>query len=315
MQIMADKELIILDENTIKGMVYEIRGQKVMLDFDLARIYGYETKAFNQQVSNNSDRFEEDFRFQLYKKEWNPILRSKFLTANSLPSKRRYLPFAFAEQGIYMLMTVLKGDLATQQSKTLIRLFKAMKDALVETNGLLQNNNPYIENRFEAVERDIGEIKGQLGVIMSQFDDPTAKREFLILDGQRIEADAAYQSIYLKAKESIAVVDDYVSIKTLHLLKSCQKGVTITLLSDNVARPPLGQSDLDDFQADTGNPISMKPTQKRFHDRYVILDYGLETEMIYHCGASSKDSGKAITMIMRVEDPRIYRQVFESFLK
>ena len=96
-----------------------------MLDFELAEIYGYETRSFNQQVKNNIEKFEEDFRFQLTKEEIEN-LRSKFFISSWGGS--RYRPYAFTEQSIYMLMTVLKGDLATKQSKALIRTFKQMKD-------------------------------------------------------------------------------------------------------------------------------------------------------------------------------------------
>ena len=109
-----------------------------MLDFELAEIYGYETKTFNQQVKNNIEKFDDDFRFQLTKEEWE-FLRSKNLTSKSETGSggRRYLPFAFTEQGIYMLMTVLKGELAVKQSKALICTFKQMKDYIVENQGLI----------------------------------------------------------------------------------------------------------------------------------------------------------------------------------
>ena len=103
-----------LNEETIESMIYEIRGAKVMLDFELARIYGYETRDFNNQVKNNIERFDNDFRFQLTTDEWNDILRLKKSTANSI-SKIRYFPHAFTEQGIYMLMTVLKGGIVNEQ--------------------------------------------------------------------------------------------------------------------------------------------------------------------------------------------------------
>ena len=106
-----DNTIIVLNTKTIKDRIYEIRNQKVMLDFDLAEIYGYTTKAFNQQVKNNIDKFDNDFMFKLTQKEIDN-LRSKFLTSSWGGS--RYAPYAFTEQGIYMLMTVLKGDLATK---------------------------------------------------------------------------------------------------------------------------------------------------------------------------------------------------------
>lgn len=128
----AEDAPIILSEESIKDKIYTIRGQRVMLDVDLAKIYGYTTKTFNQQVKNNIQKFDEDFRFQLTKEE-TENLRSKFLTSSW--GGARYLPHAFTEQGIYMLMTVLKGDLATRQSKSLIRLFKRMKDYLSDSHG------------------------------------------------------------------------------------------------------------------------------------------------------------------------------------
>ena len=98
-----NNEIIIpeLNSKTIESMIYEIRGEKVMLDFELAKIYGYETKNFNNQVKHNIERFENDFIFQLSSDEWNNVLRLKKTTANSI-TKNRYLPYAFTEQGIYM---------------------------------------------------------------------------------------------------------------------------------------------------------------------------------------------------------------------
>ena len=111
-------EMMFVNHESLVKKIYIIRGQKVMLDFELAEIYGYSTKRFNEQVKNNADKFDEDFMFQLSQDEWE-ILRSKNSTSNSEQGSggRRYLPYAFTEQGIYMLMTVLKGELATKQSK------------------------------------------------------------------------------------------------------------------------------------------------------------------------------------------------------
>jgi hypothetical protein len=114
-------EVIELDSEKIESMIYYVRGQKVMLDFELAEIYGYETKNFNRQVKNNNDKFDEDFMFQLSKEEYKEILRCKNFTSSW--GGTRHLPYAFTEQGVYMLMTVLKGELAIRQSKALIRIF------------------------------------------------------------------------------------------------------------------------------------------------------------------------------------------------
>jgi hypothetical protein len=124
---MTDNEIMIIDEQSLKNKIYTIRGQQVMLDADLAEIYGYTTKAFNQQVKRNIDRFPEDFMFRLTKDEVIKNLRSQNVTLD-VGAYSKYPPNVFTEQGIYMLMTVLKGSDAVEQSKTLIRLFKRMKD-------------------------------------------------------------------------------------------------------------------------------------------------------------------------------------------
>ena len=106
-----------------------------MLDFEIAEIYGYETKNFNRQVKNNTDKFDEDFMFQLSKEEYKEILRCKNFTSSWGGS--RYTPYAFTEQGVYMLMTVLRGDLAIKQSRDLVRTFKKMKDYILGNQNLI----------------------------------------------------------------------------------------------------------------------------------------------------------------------------------
>ena len=117
--------VIEITEEYMKERIYEIRGQRVILDSDLSEIYGYTTKAFNQQVKNNIEKFDEDFMFELTDDEVEN-LRSNFLTAN-LNSKSRYNPHVFTEQGLYMLMTVLKEPLAVKQSKALRNVWQHCK--------------------------------------------------------------------------------------------------------------------------------------------------------------------------------------------
>ena len=117
-------ELMLITKENVKDKIFIIRDQKVMLDFHLAEIYGYTTKAFNQQVQRNIKKFDDDFRFQLTYEETVDISRSQIVTLNDgiRGHNIKYLPYAFTEQGIYMLMTVLKGEKATEQSKILIYL-------------------------------------------------------------------------------------------------------------------------------------------------------------------------------------------------
>ena len=173
--VIVNSGFSLIDENLLKSRIYTIRGVKVMLDADLAEIYGYSTKAFNQQVKNNIERFAEDFRFQLSEAEILLLSRSNFLTSiqvKGVKGGRSYKPYAFTEQGIYMLMTVLKGDLAIQQSMALIRLFKRLKDYVV-SEGLLINGSDVIPLALQTAQntRDIAEVSSDVKVFSGEVYD------------------------------------------------------------------------------------------------------------------------------------------------
>ena len=127
-------EVAIVSEENIYDKIYTIREKKVMLDFELAEIYGYTTTRFNEQVKNNIEKFDYDFMFELTKEEFENLMSKK---STSSWGGRRKLPKVFTEQGIYMLMTVLRGELATKQSKALIRTFKKMKDYIINNQELI----------------------------------------------------------------------------------------------------------------------------------------------------------------------------------
>ena len=164
-----DKKVIVplkVTEESIKNMICLIRGQRVMLDVDLAEIYGYETKNFNRQVKNNAARFEgEDFMFQLTDEEVVELSRCKNFTLNrgsGRGSNVKYKPHAFTEQGIYMLMTVLRGELAIRQSRALVIAFKTMKDYIIENRDILGAKEILqISVQTQKNTNDIAEIKEQ----------------------------------------------------------------------------------------------------------------------------------------------------------
>ena len=325
---MADKkssEVIIVNEATMKNKIFRIRGQQVMIDSDLAEIYGYTTKAFNQQVKNNIVKFPADFRFQLTRDEVSQISRSKFLTSmqtTGIKGGRAYLPYAFTEQGVYMLMTILKGELATNQSLALIRLFKSMKDYLAENHQLMSNQSILaLINRVDEHSQKISEIektmvtKNALANVMQLFDERLVEDEILILDGQPFKADEAYQKIYRSAKRRIILVDDYIGVKTLHHLAHSKEGVEITIISDNMSHPRLRLSEYNDFLIENpANEITFKHSLRRVHDRYIIIDRGMKNMAMYHCGASSKDAGKRITTITKISDADEYAETVSELL-
>ncbi|MDU5087226.1 MAG: ORF6N domain-containing protein [Anaerococcus vaginalis] len=322
---MADenKEIVIVDDKTIQEKIYFIRGQKVMLDADLAEIYGYETKNFNRQVKNNIEKFEgEDFMFQLTENEFEN-LRCKNFTSSWGGS--RYLPNAFTEQGIYMLMTVLRGELAIRQSRALIRTFKQMKDFIIENQDFIGSKElVQIAIQTNQNTNDIAEIKSQMATkedlkkVMDNFIDPDTYKHFLLMNGDKIEADVAYTKIYKSAKKSIYVIDNYIGLKTLELLRAAKDNVEIIVFSDNVKnKDMLTKNILNDFRRDYPNiNLKMKVAGKKYHDRYIAIDYGTENEAFYLCGASSKDAGNKISSITKIEESSkdMYHTMFGGML-
>lgn len=311
---MEEKQIISININNIKDCIYIIRGQKVMLDFDLARIYGYETKNFNRQVKNNIEKFDDDFMFELTKDEWAKILRCKNFTANSF-SKSRYLPHAFTEQGIYMLMTVLRGKLAIEQSKQLIKCFKLMKDYIAESGNLLTNTNSYIESKFASYDKRFKTIENKLDIVMDNFIDPSSYKLFLIMNGAKIGADLAYQTLFGSAKESIIIVDDYVGLKTLDHLKVCSEDIKIYICSDNVARNGLTQNYIDDFINEMNIYLTLRPTNNAIHDRLIVIDYDTKNERLFLSGPSSKDAGNKIGTIIEIDDRELYHPIINKLLE
>ena len=315
----AKPDFSLIDENLLKSRIHTIRGVKVMLDADLAEIYGYSTSRFNEQVKYNIDRFDEDFRFQLKKEEAGCLI-------SEIPTSKRggtrKLPYAFTEQGIYMLMTVLKGERAIAQSKALIRLFKQMKDYIVAENQLLLGNNAITEIAAQTVQntRDIALLSNEmrdnresLQKVMENFVDPASFRHYLILNGQKLEADVAYAQIYGMAKKSVMVLDNYVDVKTLDLLRNVPKGVSVMIFSDQYGKTYLTDSVVTDFKAARPDAaFDVKAAGNMFHDRYIYLDYGLDSEKLFHCGASSKDAGGKVTTIMQIERPEVYHPLIEA---
>ena len=335
-----NKEIVIVDDKTIQEKIYFIRGQKVMLDSDLAEIYGYETKMFNRQVKRNIEKFEgDDFMFQLTDEEVYELSRCHFGTLNNgqgRGSNIKYKPYAFTEQGIYMLMTVLRGELAIRQSRALIRMFKQMKDYIVENRDFLsskemvqlslqtnKNTNDIMQHSKEIAKLDdkISTLatKEDLKKVMDNFIDPDTYKHFLLMNGDKIEADVAYTKIYKSAKESIYVIDNYIGLKTLELLRAAKDNVEVIIFSDNVRnKDMLTKNILNDFRRDYPNiNLKMKIAGKRYHDRYIAIDYGTENEAFYLCGASSKDAGNKISSITKIEESSkdMYHTMFGGMLK
>ena len=266
--------------------------------------------------------------FQLTDEEVYELSRSQNVTLKRVTgrgSNIKYNPYAFTEQGIYMLMTVLRGELAVKQSKALIRMFKQMKDFIVENQDFISSKElVQIAIQTNQNTKDIAEIKSQMATkedlkkVMDNFIDPETYKHFLLMNGDKIEADVAYTKIYKSAKKSIYVIGNYVGLKTLELLRAARDKTQIIVFSDNVKnKDMLTKNILDDFRKDYHNiDLKLKIAGKKYHDRYIAIDYGTGNEAFYLCGASSKDAGNKISSITKIEESSkdMYHDMFSKML-
>ncbi|MDY5577976.1 MAG: ORF6N domain-containing protein [Lachnospiraceae bacterium] len=325
-------ELMTVDN--ICNRVYVIRGQQVMLDYDLAELYGYEVKALNQQVKRNIDRFPEDFMFQLKKEEIpEEFSKSQIVTLNEKGDKRgtniKKMPYAFTEQGIYMLATVLKGKLAEQQSIFIMRAFREMRHYIKQNQQFVTQSEMRlvtakvseisvqvagISDWKKKTQNDIEDIQKSIDTLNENFVSDKDFKNFVIYKGQKFEADAAYIDIYQQATSCIYVVDDYMNTKTLQMLSQKKQGVEVILFTENGhgRKGFLTSAVVSDF-INQYPPLRIK-SNPDCHDRLIVLDYGLPTEQAYHCGASSKDAGKKLCAINKIENIAMIHPVIDNLL-
>ena len=292
-----------------------LRDKQVMLDRDLATLYGVETKVLNQAVKRNQERLPERSCFQLDNEEY-ANWRSQFVTSNADKKGLRRAPYAFTEQGVAMLASVLRSDTAIRVSLQIMDAFVEMRHYLMSNRSLIGSNDlAKLSLQTERNTNDIAEIKRDMKNVMSNFIDPTTYKHFLIFNGQKLEADIAYTQIYSMAKKSIIIVDDYVGVKTLDLLRGVAKHISVKIYSDEKGPEQLTKQTLNDFRAVRQDvTISVGRTRNKFHDRYVFLDYGSPNEKLFHCEASSKDAGNKITTIMQIECPQVYHTMIEELI-
>ena len=287
---MEKKNLTLHNVDDFKGKIYTIRGVQVMLDSDLAEIYGYEVKKLNQQVKRNINRFPPDFMFQLTREEFNLVksqyenidLKSQFVTSSW--GGIRKLPNAFTEQGIYMLATVLRGDLADQQSIFIMRAFREMRNFL-QNNASLFAEIDTIQKHL--IESDIHhkEHDKQIAELFSLMDKYKVKdTQGIFFQGQIFDAYAKFQSFIAQAQKEIVLIDNYVDITVLERLSTKNNGVDVIIYT--LPNTRLTTQDVRSFNAQYPT-LTVRHTTS-MHDRFLIID----NSILYHLGASLKDLGR-----------------------
>jgi len=264
---------IIINEQTIQNKIYTIRGIQVMLDRDLAKLYGVETKVFNQAVKRNIKRFPESFRFQLTKEELEN-LRSQFVTfKENLNTK--YLPYVFTEQGVSMLSAVLKSDIAIEMSIKIIETFVNMRKIIL--------SNSLIFERFERIENRLNLHDEKFNQIFEALEDKSElQKQGIFYNGQVFDAYKFINDIIKQAKISIKLIDNYID-ETVLVLFSKIPDIKVTIYTKLNKQLNL---DFKKYKEQYNN-IELKEF-KNSHDRFLIID----DNEIYHIGASLKDLGK-----------------------
>lgn len=267
----------IISQNEIENRIYSIRGKQVMLDTDLANIYQVETKVFNQAVKRNSERFPENFCFQLTSEEWE-VLRSQFVTLNAKRGQhRKYLPFVFTEQGIAMLSGVLKSIVAIKVSIEIMNAFVEMRRMLI--------SNATLFHRLDKIELKQLEANQKFEKIFKALEsDKLHSDKGVFYNGQVFDAYTFVSDIIRSAKTSIILLDNYVDDTVLTLLGKRSTNVTAVIYTKNISN----QLRLDLQRYNSQYPPIEIELFTEAHDRFLIID---DTEL-YHIGASLKDLGK-----------------------
>lgn len=262
-----------LKQENIEELIHVIRGQKVMIDSDLAMLYGEETKYLKRSVRAHIKRFPDDFMFELTKEEV-ASLRCKNSTINKRGGNR-YPPYAFTKNGIAMLSSVLNSETAIDANIYIMRAFTKSYDFPPSSSDVSQ--------RIANIEHHQIETDKRIDEVFKRLDAHTPATQGIFFEGQIFDAYQFVCELVRKAKKSIVLIDNYVDDTVLILLDKRESGVTATIYTQHLSQ----QLQLDIARHNAQYPpIEVKPFN-RAHDRFLLID-----EEVYHIGASIKDLGK-----------------------
>lgn len=267
------------DTIDIQPMIKVIRGQQVMLDSDLSALYGVETRRLNEQVKRNIERFPDDFMFQLRKEELDNLMSQN---ATSSWGGTRKLPYAFTEQGIAMLSSVLKSQTAVEVNIRIMRAFIAMR-RFIATNAQLFQRLETIEYHQLEMKQHQEVTDRRIDEVFKHLDADIPLMQGIFYDGQVFDAYRFVSDLIRKAKQSIVLIDNYVDDTVLTLLDKRSEGVSATIYTQRVS----SQFQLDVDRHNSQYPLIEIKRFNKAHDRFLLID-----NEVYHIGASIKDLGK-----------------------
>ena len=282
-------KIVVSDNIKIENMIYEIRGKKVMLDSDLAMLFGYETKQLNRQVLRNINRFPENYCFQITDTEYISLRCQNGTLKNGRGEHRKYLPYVFTEYGITMLAGILKSELAIKMSLRIVDIFITMKNYI---------NTSLIEQKYfnELTIKNTEDIK----LLQESFNKLNTKESnnHIFYEGQIYDSYSLVIDILSKARKEIIIIDNYAGKKLFDIIKNIKVNIKVyTENIDNTARKKYEKqySNLEIINTDI------------FHDRFIIID----NKILYHSGASFKDLGKKCFAMTKIDDTKIIKDLLE----
>ena len=296
--------VVVSDEGSIQALIKTIRGVQVILDRDVSRLYGVATGALNRQVKRNEERFPEDFMFRLSAEEWDNL---KCQIGISSWGGDRQLPYAFTENGIAMLSSVLRSPTAIEVNIRIMRAFSAMRRFLLANVQMFQ--------RIEAVEKRQIATDAKVDSILQRLDATETPLRGVFYDGQLWDARALVLQLIARAKRSLILIDNWATPEVLDLFTKKRKGVKVTIFtSEHYDRKHVPHHKISDADARAFSKQYPKLTvryNETFHDRFLIID----DRELYLIGASLKDIGGkcfGFTKMDSREIRRIKKAAFSS---
>lgn len=280
-------EILEKDIINIENIIYEIDGKEVMLDSDLAKLYNVETKRINEAVKNNPEKFPDRYLFRITDKEYNS-LKSKISTSKGGSRKGHT---AFVEQGVYMLATILKSDVATEVS---IRIM----DTFVKMRHYINYNKNVLPRRFLLLEDKVDENTKRIDELFDRFNPKEITKDSIFFKGDIYDAYSVLLEIFNISKEEIIIIDNYAGKKLLDELRTINRKIIV--ISSNI------NDTLRDKYSKQYNNVSFI-NNNSYHDRFIIVD----RKRVFHCGASFKDLGNKCFAINEIEN----RSEIEKLLK
>ena len=286
-----------IDDAFIKSRIYTVRSVQVIIDRDLASLYGVEAKYLNRQVKRNIERFPEDFMFQLTKEE---CLRCQIVTLNEGQGQHlKYMPYAFTENGIAMLSGVLRSHTAIEINIKIMRVFNAMRRALASMAPILERiaetERRQLEDRAKQIA-DQSRNEERFDTIFKAMDGGDFPPQKVFFEGKHYDAYSFAKKLVRKAAKKIVLVDGYSDEVTLDILSQKKGGVEVLVAtSQKMIDKHLTPVAVEKFNKQ--NPTLTVRAVGTFHDRFLILD-GME---LYHFGASLKDLGRQYCAVTKMD--------------